>query len=264
DVIGIIVADTQEDVPFYRNMGTYQIRPRSLSDISIAESEAEGFTTTVAEWYFPNGTSEYTIAEGTSGKLMAGIGEGYVQTSSDIAPAQFNTFYQTTSESDISGGYRGFRFLTSKSGPGWWAADEASRQSITIGFSAKNVTALSHPVLIFTSATGEMKTTNTGQVPLNWNVYCQVGSGEKQLIDKIEIRPLPPSNNYTTLKLAGGLGEYCIDLPDSIAGQEDVTITLVAASSEAIDWTTGEFTATAATGVAQRFLFGSIAVKYNK
>ncbi|MGN0191651.1 MAG: DUF5689 domain-containing protein, partial [Candidatus Cryptobacteroides sp.] len=263
-VTGIIVADTRDEIPFYRNLGTYQIRPRSLSDIDIAESAGDGFTNTVAEWYFPNGSSEYTIAEGTAGKLNAGTGNGYVQTSSDIAPVQFNAFYQTSAESDISGGYRGFRFATSNTGPGWWAEDEASRQSISIGFSAKEITSGSHPVLIFTAATGEMKTTNTGQVPLHWNVYCKVGSGDSQLIDKIEIRPTPPSAKYQTMKLAGGLGEYCIDLPDSIAGQEEITVTLIAASSEAIDWETGEFTATAATGVAQRFGFGSIAIKYNK
>ncbi|MGM9786494.1 MAG: DUF5689 domain-containing protein [Candidatus Cryptobacteroides sp.] len=265
-VTGIIVADTKDEVPFYRNMGKYQIRPRSLSDISIAESEAEGFTNTIAEWYYPQGnTTQYKIADdGSVGKLLASTGEGYVQTSSDIQPKVFNAFLQTSATSDIDGGYRGFRFLTSKTGPAWWDADESARQSISIGFSAKDISAGSHPVLIFTAATGEMKSDNTGQVPLNWNVYCKAGSGANELIDKIEIRPLPGTSIYKLLNLALGLGEYCIDLPDSIAGQENVTVTLVAASSEAIDWNTGEFTATAATGVAQRFLIGTIAIKYNK
>ncbi|MGM9738840.1 MAG: BACON domain-containing protein [Candidatus Cryptobacteroides sp.] len=264
-VNGIVVCDTPAEIPFFRELSGLQIRPCGTSDIMIDKSADNGFTAVVGEWYYPEGSaSQYKLAEGTTGKLLASNGEGYVQTSSDIAPKIWNAFYQLSATSDIDGGYRGFRFETAKAGPFWWNSDASKRQTVTIGFPATSVKPGSHPVLIFTAALGKMTSDNSGQVPVNWNVYCSIGGGERSFVKKIVLEPLPGTNTYSLMNLNGGTKEVCIDLPDEIAGKDDVRVILEAASSEAIDWTTGEFTAIAAQNVAQRFCFGSIAVKYNK
>lgn len=264
DVLGIVVCDTPAEIPFYRDLSGLQIRPCDTSDILIDKSEDNGFTAVVGEWYYPEGSAtQYKLAEGTSGKLLASNGEGYVQTKSDIAPKIWNAFYQLSATSDISGGYRGFRFATTASGKQWWSSDVSAKETITIGFPATSIKTGSHPVLIFTAGLGEMKSDKTGQVPVNWNVYCSIDGGERKLVEKIVLEPIPGSSIYKLMNLNGGTKEVCVELPDEIAGKSDVQITLESASSEAIDWSTGLFTATAVTA-AQRFCFGSVAVKYNK
>lgn len=264
DVLGIVVCDTPAEIPFYRDLDGLQIRPCDTSDILIDKSADNGFTAVVGEWYYPLGdNAQYKLEEGTAGKLLASTGEGYIRTSSDIVPKIWNAFYQLSSTSDISGGYRGFRFETAKAGPYWWNADANARQTVTIGFSAKDIKSGSKPVVIMGAALGKMTSDTYGQLPVNWDVLLAIDGGTPAHIGTIRLEPLPGSNVYTLMNLNGGTREVCIELPDDIAGKADVKVTLRAADSVAIDWKTGLYTATA-TQAAQRFCFGSVAVKYNK
>ena len=83
-------------------------------------------------------------------------------------------------------------------------------------------------------------------------------------VQTVMIRPLPNSTGYLLNTLALGLTEVCVPLPESIMGQANVDIWITAAGPESIDWSTGEYDATAGQDVAQYMRFGAITLKYNQ
>lgn len=243
-VSGVIVNTTSE---YYGSdiLGKYQIRPMKLSDIEIKDN---GFSEILVAWDYSTGFSRVSSLEATTGTGIF--------TASSMAQA--NTFLQFRHTSPYPKGYpKGANIDKSV----WWK-DGAAKDAATFQFSTKDA-AGKKMTLSFGALIGNYKEEAASQGPIHWNVEYSLDGTNYILIEKVMIRPMGAEKS-TLLFLPASLDDQCVELPDAIAGQDNVTIRFIAADDATVDFSKKDYSAKVVDGCNSRLVIGPIAVKYNK
>lgn len=257
-VKGVVVHTELTQYP--GDSGPYQLRPLALGDIALSKADGSGFSTKLATWYGPAGRNYWTY-EGTrvytdSGKTT------YMDVSKSNGVNQSDGFMCVTFSS-TDPGHKAFRYNSPSTG--WWNYTTSVGEYFYWVFSAEDVPSGSRPTLIFTAGTGNNNATaTTFNNPCYWRLSYSTNGTDYATIEDITMYPCPDtSREYAVRLFPGGLVEYVIELPDAIAGQENVTLRLQATSKAAFNSSTGEPTNEATTGTNSYVRFGAITVKYN-
>lgn len=243
-VSGVIVNTTSE---YYGSdiLGKYQIRPMKLSDIEIKDN---GFSEILVAWDYSTGFSRVSSLEATTG----------TGTFAASSMAQANTFLQFRHTSPYPKGYpKGANIDRSV----WWK-DGAAKDAATFQFSTKDA-AGKKMTLSFGALIGNYKEEAASQGPVHWNVEYSLDGTNYILIEKVMIRPMGAEKS-TLLFLPASLDDQCVELPDAIAGQDNVTIRFIAADDATVDFSKKDYSAKVVDGCNSRLVIGPIAVKYNK
>lgn len=243
-VSGVIVNTTSE---YYGSdiLGKYQIRPMKLSDIEIKDN---GFSEILVAWDYSTGFSRVSSLEATTG----------TGTFAASSMAQANTFLQFRHTSPYPKGYpKGANIDKSV----WWK-DGAAKDAATFQFSTKDA-AGKKMTLSFGALIGNYKEEAASQGPVHWNVEYSLDGTNYILIEKVMIRPMGAEKS-TLLFLPASLDDQCVELPDAIAGQDNVTIRFIAADDATVDFSKKDYSAKVVDGCNSRLVIGPIAVKYNK
>lgn len=243
-VSGVIVNTTSE---YYGSdiLGKYQIRPMKLSDIEIKDN---GFSEILVAWDYSLGFSRVSSLEATTG----------TGTFAASSMAQANTFLQFGNTSPYPKGYpKGANIDKSV----WWK-DGAAKDAATFQFSTKDA-AGKKMTLSFGALIGNYKEEAASQGPIHWNVEYSLDGTNYILIEKVMIRPMGAEKS-TLLFLPASLDDQCVELPDAIAGQDNVTIRFIAADDATVDFSKKDYSAKVVDGCNSRLVIGPIAVKYNK
>ena len=243
-VSGVIVNTTSE---YYGSdiLGKYQIRPMKLSDIEIKDN---GFSEILVAWDYSTGFSRVSSLEATTG----------TGTFAASSMAQANTFLQFRHTSPYPKGYpKGANIDRSV----WWK-DGAAKDAVTFQFSTKDA-AGKKMTLSFGALIGNYKEEAASQGPVHWNVEYSLDGTNFILIEKVMIRPMGAEKS-TLLFLPASLDDQCVELPDAIAGQDNVTIRFIAADDATVDFSKKDYSAKVVDGYNYRLVIGPIAVKYNK
>lgn len=243
-VSGVIVNTTSE---YYGSdiLGKYQIRPMKLSDIEIKDN---GFSEILVAWDYSTGFSRVSSLEATTG----------IGTFAASSMAQANTFLQFGNTSPYPKGYpKGANIDKSV----WWK-DGAAKDAATFQFSTKDA-AGKKMTLSFGALIGNYKEEAASQGPIHWNVEYSLDGTNYILIEKVMIRPMGAEKS-TLLFLPASLDDQCVELPDAIAGQDNVTIRFIAADDATVDFSKKDYSAKVVDGCNSRLVIGPIAVKYNK
>lgn len=243
-VSGVIVNTTSE---YYGSdiLGKYQIRPMKLSDIEIKDN---GFSEILVAWDYSTGFSRVSSLEATTG----------TGTFAASSMAQANTFLQFRHTSPYPKGYpKGANIDKSV----WWK-DGAAKDAVTFQFSTKDA-AGKKMTLSFGALIGNYKEEAASQGPVHWNVEYSLDGTNYILIEKVMIRPMGAEKS-TLLFLPASLDDQCVELPDAIAGQDNVTIRFIAADDATVDFSKKDYSAKVVDGCNSRLVIGPIAVKYNK
>lgn len=243
-VSGVIVNTTSE---YYGTdiLGKYQIRPMKLSDIEIKDN---GFSEILVAWDYSTGFSRVSSLEATTG----------TGTFAASSMAQANTFLQFGNTSPYPKGYpKGANIDRSV----WWK-DGAAKDAATFQFSTKDA-AGKKMTLSFGALIGNYKEEAASQGPIHWNVEYSLDGTNYILIEKVMIRPMGAEKS-TLLFLPASLDDQCVELPDAIAGQDNVTIRFIAADDATVDFSKKDYSAKVVDGCNSRLVIGPIAVKYNK
>lgn len=243
-VSGVIVNTTSE---YYGSdiLGKYQIRPMKLSDIEIKDN---GFSEILVAWDYSTGFSRVSSLEATTG----------TGTFAASSMAQANTFLQFGNTSPYPKGYpKGANIDRSV----WWK-DGAAKDAATFQFSTKDA-AGKKMTLSFGALIGNYKEEAASQGPIHWNVEYSLDGTNYILIEKVMIRPMGAEKS-TLLFLPASLDDQCVELPDAIAGQDNVTIRFIAADDATVDFSKKDYSAKVVDGCNSRLVIGPIAVKYNK
>ena len=243
-VSGVIVNTTSE---YYGSdiLGKYQIRPMKLSDIEIKDN---GFSEILVAWDYSTGFSRVSSLEATTG----------TGTFAASSMAQANTFLQFRHTSPYPKGYpKGANIDRSV----WWK-DGAAKDAATFQFSTKDA-AGKKMTLSFGALIGNYKEEAASQGPVHWNVEYSLDGTNFILIEKVMIRPMGAEKS-TLLFLPASLDDQCVELPDAIAGQDNVTIRFIAADDATMDFSKKDYSAKVVDGCNSRLVIGPIAVKYNK
>lgn len=243
-VSGVIVNTTSE---YYGSdiLGKYQIRPMKLSDIEIKDN---GFSEILVAWDYSAGFSRVSSLEATTG----------TGTFAASSMAQANTFLQFRHTSPYPKGYpKGANIDKSV----WWK-DGAAKDAATFQFSTKDA-AGKKMTLSFGALIGNYKEEAASQGPVHWNVEYSLDGTNYILIEKVMIRPMGAEKS-TLLFLPASLDDQCVELPDAIAGQDNVTIRFIAADDATVDFSKKDYSAKVVDGCNSRLVIGPIAVKYNK
>lgn len=243
-VSGVIVNTTSE---YYGSdiLGKYQIRPMKLSDIEIKDN---GFSEILVAWDYSTGFSRVSSLEATTG----------TGTFAASSMAQANTFLQFRHTSPYPKGYpKGANIDKSV----WWK-DGAAKDAVTFQFSTKDA-AGKKMTLSFGALIGNYKEEAASQGPVHWNVEYSLDGTNYILIEKVMIRPMGAEKS-TLLFLPASLDDQCVELPDAIAGQDNVTIRFIAADDATVDFSKKDYSAKVVDGCNSRLVIGPVAVKYNK
>ena len=243
-VSGVIVNTTSE---YYGSdiLGKYQIRPMKLSDIEIKDN---GFSEILVAWDYSTGFSRVSSLEATTG----------TGTFAASSMAQANTFLQFGNTSPYPKGYpKGANIDKSV----WWKGG-AAKDAATFQFSTKDA-AGKKMTLSFGALIGNYKEEAASQGPIHWNVEYSLDGTNYILIEKVMIRPMGAEKS-TLLFLPASLDDQCVELPDAIAGQDNVTIRFIAADDATVDFSKKDYSAKVVDGCNSRLVIGPIAVKYNK
>ena len=243
-VSGVIVNTTSE---YYGSgiLGKYQIRPMKLSDIEIKDN---GFSEILVAWDYSTGFIRVSSLEATTGT-------GTFAASSMV---QANTFLQFGNTSPYPKGFpKGANIDKSV----WWK-DGAAKDAVTFQFSTKDA-AGKKMTLSFGALIGNYKEEAASQGPVHWNVEYSLDGTNYILIEKVMIRPMGAEKS-TLLFLPASLDDQCVELPDAIAGQDNVTIRFIAADDATVDFSKKDYSAKVVDGCNYRLVIGPIAVKYNK
>ena len=243
-VSGVIVNTTSE---YYGSdiLGKYQIRPMKLSDIEIKDN---GFSEILVAWDYSTGFSRVSSLEATTG----------TGTFAASSMAQANTFLQFGNTSPYPKGYpKGANIDKSV----WWK-DGAAKDAATFQFSTKDA-AGKKMTLSFGALIGNYKEEAASQGPIHWNVEYSLDGTNFILIEKVMIRPMGAEKS-TLLFLPASLDDQCVELPDAIAGQDNVTIRFIAADDATVDFSKKDYSAKVVDGCNSRLVIGPIAIKYNK
>lgn len=243
-VSGVIVNTTSE---YYGSdiLGKYQIRPMKLSDIEIKDN---GFSEILVAWDYSTGFSRVSSLEATTG----------TGTFAASSMAQANTFLQFGNTSPYPKGYpKGANIDKSV----WWK-DGAAKDAATFQFSTKDA-AGKKMTLSFGALIGNYKEEAASQGPIHWNVEYSLDGTNYILIEKVMIRPMGAEKS-TLLFLPASLDDQCVELPDAIAGQDNVTIRFIAADDATVDFSKKDYSAKVVDGCNSRLVIGPVAVKYNK
>lgn len=243
-VSGVIVNTTSE---YYGSdiLGKYQIRPMKLSDIEIKDN---GFSEILVAWDYSTGFSRVSSLEATTG----------TGTFAASSMAQANTFLQFRHTSPYPKGYpKGANIDKSV----WWK-EGAAKDAVTFQFSTKDA-AGKKMTLSFGALIGNYKEEAASQGPVHWNVEYSLDGTNYILIEKVMIRPMGAEKS-TLLFLPASLDDQCVELPDAIAGQDNVTIRFIAADDATVDFSKKDYSAKVVDGCNSRLVIGPIAVKYNK
>lgn len=243
-VSGVIVNTSSE---YYGSdiLGKYQIRPMELSDIEIKE---EGFSEILVAW-------DYSTGFDRASSLAATTGIGTFTASSMV---KANTFLQFRNTSPYPKGLpKGANIDKSV----WWK-NGAAKDAATFQFSTKDA-AGKKMTMSFGALIGNYKEEATSQGPVYWNVEYSFDGTNYTLIEKVMIRPMGAEKS-TLLFLPASLDDQCIELPDAIAGQDNVTIRFIAADDTTVDFSKKDYSAKVADGCNARLVIGPVAIKYNK
>ena len=243
-VSGVIVNTTSE---YYGSdiLGKYQIRPMKLSDIEIKDN---GFSEILVAWDYSLGFSRVSSLEATTG----------TGTFTAYSMVQANTFLQFRNTSPYPKGFpKGANIDKSV----WWK-DGAAKDAATFQFSTKDA-AGKKMTLSFGALIGNYKEEAESQGPVHWNVEYSLDGTNYILIEKVMIRPMGAEKS-TLLFLPASLDDQCVELPDAIAGQDNVTIRFIAADDATVDFSKKDYSAKVVDGCNSRLVIGPIAVKYNK
>lgn len=243
-VSGVIVNTTSE---YYGSdiLGKYQIRPMKLSDIEIKDN---GFSEILVAWDYSTGFSRVSSLDATTG----------TGTFAASSMAQANTFLQFRHTSPYPKGYpKGANIDKSV----WWK-DGAAKDAATFQFSTKDA-AGKKMTLSFGALIGNYKEEAASQGPVHWNVEYSLDGTNYILIEKVMIRPMGAEKS-TLLFLPASLDDQCVELPDAIAGQDNVTIRFIAADDATVDFSKKDYSAKVVDGCNSRLVIGPVAVKYNK
>lgn len=263
-VKGIIVHSPLKRYNANGDMGRYQFRVMERADINLAATTQ---TQTIAQWGdFIAGSSAIKKVEGSSTKVLPSIGSGYMDTdvpgATTATTTSFigNVFPQLSSGQTVNNsasGYWAFRYDGK-----WWDFDNNTGRYISWTFSTAGHSG-SHFVMAFDCGTG-----NQGApvlVPIHWDLeYSTDGTNFTKLASKFVLYPAPVFA-YDKMDAPAGNAEYVFDLPDSLLGQESVTIRLKAADKK-YNTTAGlaSGTLTASNIKDQYIRFDAITFKYNK
>ncbi len=244
NVTGVIV---NTESPFHKGMlGRYQIRPMDLSDIEIRDS---GFSEILVDWFYPTAV---TVDSAKKNVVNSTTGTGTMEC--DVTKGT-----QTSSYLNFTGKEESVKSIRYD---GVWWKSGAAGNTVKWKFSTKSV-AGRKLAFVFAAALGKMSESETDQGPVNWNLDCSTNGTDFVNVAKIRIRPLPAKASKL-MSLPAGCDEYCIELPASLAGQDEVTLRLQAADDTTIDFTTGEYTGHVTYKSAQYLRFPAVAVKYVK
>ncbi len=248
DITGVVVSSTS-DFHSAGQLGKYQIRPVDLSDISLKDN---GFSEILVEWYWPGSPNEHK----TGTTFDSSIGTG-VMSSQGGKPNQTDSFLNFTSKPDTASD----RARATRFDAVWWKSGAANAY-VQWSFSTASVSGKKLS-FIFSSSLGQMKEDASGQGPANWNLEYSTDGTSFKTVEKVLIRPLPTKASKMK-SLPSALDEYCIDLPDEVAGKENVIIRLIPADDVTINFSTGEYTEHVTYAKSQYMRFGAVAVKYVK
>ena len=274
-VSGILTASTEDDIPFYEpsQLGQWQIRPMAAGDIALSETAGSGFSDNIAVWYYPGGKTVNVDQLGWADRLdpdnphriwswdkASWFDKDENASAWNNSPSMMNIWSENTLD---TGDPRAMRCNSNKKYP-WWNTSTGQGRGFHIHTSTAGISG-SHPTLIFSAGGGQQASAANSQTPIWWKISVSTDDGDTvEDVQTVMIRPLPNSTGYLLNTLALGLTEVCVPLPESIMGQADVDIWITAAGPESIDWSTGEYDATAGQDVAQYMRFGAITLKYNK
>ncbi len=241
-VSGVIVST---ESPYYGSdiLGKYQIRPMSLSDIEIG---ADGFSKILVDWDYKDGFTKGTSLAATTGTGTMTATANMVQTSSQM---QFGTSY-------ASGDPKGINLNMV-----WWkggaAVDNMKLQFSTLEAAGKKM------YLSFGAFVGDNSESANSQAPVHWNIEYSLDGTAFTTIETVLIRPLGAKASEL-LFVPASIDDQCVELPDEVAGKDNVIIRFIAADDAAVNWTAKDYSAKVKDGGKFRLVFGALAVKYNK
>lgn len=244
-VSGVIVST---ESPYYDSdiLGKYQIRPMDLSDIEIKEDS--GFSKILVDWDYKAGFDKATSLAATTGTGTLTATANMVQTSSQMPYGDVSSF--------AGNDPKGININVV-----WWkagaAVDNMKLQFSTLEAAGKKM------YLSFGAFIGDNQEKASAQAPVHWNIEYSLDGTNFTKIETVMIRPMGAKAS-TLLFVPASIDDQCIELPEEIAGKENVTIRFIAADDATVNWSAKDYSAKVTDGAKTRLVFGAIAVKYNK
>lgn len=245
-VSGVIVST---ESPYYGAdiLGKYQIRPMELADIEIKD---DGFSKILVDWDYKAGFTKGTSLAATTGTGTMKTVSNMVQTSSQMQFGDVSSFPKKDPKAiNVNDGT-------------WWK-DGAAKDDVRFQFSALEA-AGKKMHLSFGAFVGTNQEDATSQAPVHWSVeYSLDGGTSFTTVETVMIRPMGAKASKL-LFVPASIDDQCVELPDEIAGKDNVIIRFIAADAATVNWSTKDYSETVADGGKFRLVFGALAVKYNK
>lgn len=247
-VSGVIVST---ESPYYGSdiLGKYQIRPMDLSDIEIKD---DGFSKILVDWDYKAG-----IAKGTP-TLSATTGTGTVTATANMAQTSSQMQFGDVS-SFPNNDPKGININVV-----WWkggaAVDNVRFQFSTLEAAGKKM------YLSFGAFVGDNQEKASAQAPVHWNIeYSLDGGTSFTKIETVMIRPLGAKTS-TLLFVPASIDDQCVELPDEVAGKDNVIMRFIPADDATVNWSAKDYSAKVKDDgkTKTRLVFGALAVKYNK
>lgn len=263
-VKGIVVYSPLKRQNSNNEQGTYQFRVMSKDDIKLDATKS--FSTRIVEWQWTGGASTIVKISGSDDKIGANYGEGIMDTDAPYVKTSNNR-----ARTALTTGFMGYTFAVGSPSQAfrytgqWWNFTTGKGASISWTFSTKGLTG-KNLTMTFTCGTGLQA--QPCPVPEKWNIeYSTDGGATFKSIKKNLVVYPSPIFAYTLGDTPAWNGEYVIDLPDELLGQENVTVRMQAASKKYLTsagFNKGTLTATTANSTDTYVRFDAITFKYNK
>ena len=243
-VSGVIVST---ESPYYGAdiLGKYQIRPMDLSDIEIKD---EGFSKILVDWDYKAGFTKGTSLAATTGTGTITATANMVQTSSQMQFGDVSSF--------AANDPKGININVV-----WWK-DGAAVDNVKFRFSTLEA-AGKKMYLSFGAFVGDNQEKASAQAPVHWNIEYSLDGASFTKIETVMIRPMGAKTS-TLLFVPASIDDQCVELPDEIAGKDNVIMRFIPADDATVNWSAKDYSAKVADGEKFRLVFGALAVKYNK
>ena len=231
------------------NIGTWQLRPQSLTDFEMTQTENEGFSTKLVSW------EGFTSAMSTSGtRIYAKYGTGTMNTSCETAAGGRTTSFCGTSFAEPTGTWAP-RYS------GQWPKDSW----ISWNFSTEGITGSGrHLSLVMTCGLGNMTADQLPACPIYWDIQYSTDGGTTFTTLKSKVKFFhAPVYAYQYPNQPAGNPEYVFELPDACLGKSSVVVRMKVNSNVCMNAKGVEATLdTGQTGVYVRW--DEICVRYNR
>ena len=270
DVKGILVHATESHFGINGNIGTYQIRPVSESDIAIAEDANNSFSQNIVVWdWYETLNKEY----GTTTAPMS----AYVDSENRLIPLSGNGYITSSNPTTVLA-TTGFNGLGPSAGiankcmryyMNWWNFEKNEGEWVDIHFSTKGYTT-SNLTLAFNMGLGNQGATSVF-IPTYWNILYSTDGKNFTKVKTIGCHQVAinASRGYFVVP---GLMEYAISLPDELLNKDEVVVRIQAADTRCATYTGSESNpgqedngTLNATNIVQLYVrFSTIMIKCNK